>query len=46
MNFSIVFQVAVPTFILLVIGIGLTIYEHHKDTKYFENKASQKRKVS
>lgn len=38
MNLSIIMQVAIPTFILMVIGIGLTIYEFKKDFKKMKKK--------
>lgn len=44
MNLSLIFQVAVPTFLLMVIGIGLTIYEFHKDFKRFKKPKSRARK--
>jgi hypothetical protein len=46
MNLSLVLQVAVPTFLLLVIGVGLTIYEFHKDFKRLEKNKSSLRKKS
>ncbi|MDF1827880.1 MAG: hypothetical protein P1U39_06330 [Legionellaceae bacterium] len=41
-----VLQVAIFTFVLLVIGIGLTCYEFHKDAKHFEKMKRSRRKKS
>lgn len=44
MNISIILQVGIPTFVLLVIGVALTVYEFHKSSKYFDNIKSGKKK--
>ncbi|MDF1683842.1 MAG: hypothetical protein P1U36_04205 [Legionellaceae bacterium] len=41
-----VLQVAIFTFVLLVIGIGLTCYEFHKDAKHLEDIKRHRRKKS
>lgn len=41
-----VLQVAIVTFVLLIIGIGLTCYEFHKDAKHFEKMKRSRRKKS
>lgn len=43
MNLGITFEVAVPTFILLVLGISCTIYEFHQDNKKMKNKTKNKK---
>lgn len=44
MNYSLVFEVAVPTFILLVIGVALTIREFDNVFK-LQNKKSKTKKT-
>lgn len=39
-----VLQVAILTFVLLVIGVGLTCYEFHKDAKHLEDIKRHQRK--
>lgn len=41
-----VLQVAIGTFVFLVIGIALTCYEFHKDAKRFEDMKRNHRKKS
>ena len=42
MNLSVILQVAIPTFIFMLIGIGLTISEFHKDFKRFKKPKSKR----
>lgn len=46
MHLSLILEVAIPTFILMVVGIGLTIHEFHKDFKRFEKPKKRTRKKS
>lgn len=41
-----VLQVAIFTFVLLIIGIGLTCYEFYKDAKRFEKMKRSRQKKS